>query len=78
VWSWSAAAGTGPLASAPSGIRIDKTTAALNAGFGALVRAGAVGYLKLDGQQDEMFAVSNDGSAVTLSVVYLFGQNAAG
>ncbi len=68
----------GASGAAPTGIRVDKSIAELNAGFGALVRAGAVSYLKLGNQQDEMFAVSNDGSPCTLSVIYLYGQNAAG
>jgi hypothetical protein len=69
------AAGAG--GAAPTGIRIDHEVGNLDVGKGALIRSGAVSYLKLD-CNDEMFAVSNDGSACTLSVIYLYGIAGAG
>lgn len=77
-WVWTAVAGTGPVASAPSGIRISRDIAQLSAGFGALLRAGMASYQKLDNQQDELFALSNDGSACTVSMIFLYGEPAAG
>lgn len=66
----------GSAGSAPTGIRIDHEISNLDVGGGALVRAGGTSYLKLD-FQDELFAVSNDGSACTLSVIYLYGTPGA-
>lgn len=68
----------GAAGAAPTGIRISRDIALLSAGFGALIRAGGATYQKLDNQQDELFALSNDGSACTLSVIYLYGETAAG
>jgi hypothetical protein len=68
--------------SAPTGIRVDHSLTNLEVGQGALVRSPLVSaqtnsYLKLD-CNDEMFAVSNDGSACILSVIYLYGEEGAG
>lgn len=68
----------GTAGAAPTGIRMDSSPAVLSSGFGALVRAGGASYQKIDDFQDELFALSNDGSAVTLSVMYVFDQVAAG
>lgn len=62
----------GAAGAAPTGIRFDHEVGNLDVGQGALLRAGAVSYLKLE-CNDELFAVSNDGSACTLSVIYLYG-----
>ena len=68
----------GNAGAAPTGIRIDSSMATVSAGFGALIRAGGSSYQKLDNFQDELFALSNDGSVCTISVMYLFDQAAAG
>jgi hypothetical protein len=68
----------GSAGAAPTGIRIDKMPSVISAGYGALVRAGGATYQKLDNEQEELFALSNDGSAVTLSVIYLFDEASAG
>jgi hypothetical protein len=62
----------GAAGAAPTGIRFDHEVSELDVNKGALLRAGAVSYLKLE-CNDELFAVSNDGSACTLSVIYLYG-----
>jgi len=62
----------GAAGAAPTGIRFDHEVSELDVNKGALLRAGAVSYLKLE-CNDELFAVSNDGSACTLSVVMLYG-----
>lgn len=67
----------GAAGAAPTGIRIDPSPSVIAAGYGALIRAGGASYQKLDDFQEELFALSNDGSAVTLSVMYLFSQPAA-
>lgn len=64
------AAGAG--GAAPSGIRFDHELGNLDVNQGALLRAGGTSYFRFH-CQDELFAVSNDGSAVTLSVVYEYG-----
>lgn len=63
----------GATGAAPTGIRFDHEVSELDVNKGALLRAGAVSYLKLDPCNDELFAVSNDGSACTLSVIMLYG-----
>lgn len=68
----------GAAGAAPTGIRVDKMVSNLSAGYGALLRAGMAAYQRLDGMQDELFAISNDGSACTISVMYLFNEPAAG
>lgn len=68
----------GAAGAAPTGIRIDKMVSNLSAGYGALIRAGGASYQKLDGLEDELFAISNDGSACTVSVMYLYSAPAAG
>lgn len=68
----------GSSGAAPTGIRIDNQISNLSAGNGALLRAGMATYQNLDKFQDELFAVSNDGSACTLSVLYLYQEEAAG
>jgi hypothetical protein len=65
-------------ATAPTGIRIDHEVSVVDTGNGALLRAGAVSYQELKNCQDELFAISNDSSACTLSVIYLYGVAAAG
>lgn len=77
-WTWSGIAGTGPLTTPPTGIRVSRDIAQLSAGYGALLRAGMASYQKLDNQQDELFALSNDGSACTVSMIFLYGEPAAG
>lgn len=62
----------GAAGAAPTGVRIDHEIANLDANKGALIRAGGTSYLTL-ACNDELFAVSNDGSACTLSVIYLYG-----
>jgi hypothetical protein len=68
----------GAAGAAPTGIRVSKEISILaNAeSQGALMRSGMSAYQDLDNQQDEMFAISNDGSACTLSVIYLYGETA--
>lgn len=68
----------GANGAAPTGIRIDHEVGTLDVGLGALLRAGMAGYQELKGCQDEVFAVSNDGSACTLSVIFLYGVAAGG
>lgn len=64
--------GSSPATSAPTGIRFDHEVSELDVGKGTLLRAGAGSYLRL-ACNDELFAVSNDGSACTLSVIMLYG-----
>lgn len=79
TWVWSYAGPNVLVAStAPSGIRVDKMVSNLSAGYGSLLRAGMATYQRLDNMQDELFAISNDGSACTISVMYLFNEPAAG
>ena len=59
---------------APTGIRIDHEPSNLDSAGGA-GRAARVSKLPC---QDELFAVSNDGSACTLSVIYLYEVAGAG
>jgi hypothetical protein len=61
----------GAAGAAPIGIRIAHELGDLSIGQGALVRAGGTSYLELD-CQDELFALSADGSACTLSVLYQY------
>jgi hypothetical protein len=68
----------GAAGAAPTGIRIDHELSETDTGNGALLRAGMVSYQELKGCQDELFALSNDGSACTLSIIYLYGVAAAG
>lgn len=77
TWAWTAFGTIPALGVAPTGVRIDHEVGNLDVGKGALVRAGGASYLKLD-CNDEMFAVSADGSACTLSVIYLYGIAGAG
>jgi hypothetical protein len=69
----------GAAGAAPTGIRVSKEISLLGntEGFGALLRAGMASYQDLDNQQDELFAISNDGSACTVSVIFLYGETAA-
>ena len=67
----------GAAGAAPTGIRIDHEVSNLDVGKGALLRAGAGSYLRME-CNDELFAVSADGSACTLSVIYLYGVPGAG
>lgn len=69
------AAGAG--GAAPQGIRIDHEVGNLTFGGGALVRAGAVSYLKLE-CNDELFAVSTDSGVCVLSVIFLYGVPGGG
>jgi hypothetical protein len=68
TWTWT---GT----TTPAGIRISHEVGDLDVGFGALIRPGS--YQKLDGFQDELFAVSADANQVSVSVIYLFEIPAA-
>lgn len=61
----------GASGAAPTGIRVDHEVSNLDTLKGALIRAGGSSYLKME-CNDELFAVSNDGSACTLSVIYLY------
>lgn len=69
------AAGAG--GAAPQGIRFDHEVGNLTLGGGALLRAGAVSYLRL-ACNDELFAVSTDSSACVLSVIFLYGVPGGG
>lgn len=69
------AAGTGTTP--PQGIRIDHEVGNLTLGKGALLRAGATSYFKME-FNDELFAVSTDTSAVQLSVIFLYGVPGGG
>jgi hypothetical protein len=60
TWTWT---GIGNGTAAPSGIRVSREISQLSAGLGALLRAGMSSYQRLENQQDELFALSNDGSA---------------
>ena len=73
TWTWT---GIGNGSVTGTGIRISKEVALLSAGQGALLRTGATSYQKLDEQQDELFAVSNDSTACIVSVLYLYRQPA--
>ena len=74
TWVWSNPNAT---TTAPSGVRIDHEIANLDSGRGALISAQLASYTWLN-CNDEMFAVSNDASACTLSVIYLYGVTGAG
>ena len=54
----------------PLGIRVSHEVGDLDVGLGALIRPGA--YQKLDGFQDELFAVSADSSPQVVSVITVF------
>lgn len=58
---------------ATSGIRIAQSPRDLTGGGGTLLPAGATGYLTIK-TQDELYALSNNGSAPTISVIQLFEQ----
>lgn len=62
----------GASGAAPTGVRIDHEVGNLTLGKGFLIPAANNSYTRLN-TCDELFAVSNDGSACTLSVVYLYG-----
>lgn len=68
TWTWTE---LGVPSTAPTGIRFDHEVGTLTVGQGALVKAG-IGYQEVKGCQDELFAVSNDGSACTLSILYVY------
>lgn len=61
----------GAAGAPPQGIRFDHEVGNLTLGGGALLRAGAVSYLKIE-FNDELFAVSTDSSACVLSVIFLY------
>lgn len=65
-------AGSGTAA--PQGIIVSSSRADLAAGKGAFLHAGMTNYVTLDPFNDELFAVSQDGSACTLSYIQLYGQ----
>lgn len=67
----------GSAGAAPTGVRIDHEVGNLTVGKGFLIPAGTGSYQKFN-CCDELFAVSNDGSAVTLSVVFMYGIAGAG
>jgi hypothetical protein len=73
TWTWTE---IGVPSSAPSGIRVDHEVSTLDVGLGALIKTGA-GYQEFKGCQDELFAVSNDSSAVTISIIYVYQLAAA-
>lgn len=62
---------------APQGVRIDHEVGNLTVGGGFLIPAGTTSYQRFH-CNDELFAVSTDASACTLSVVYLYGVAGAG
>lgn len=62
---------------APTGVRIDHEIGNLDVGRGALISAQHNSYQEFD-CNDELFAISADGSACTLSVIYLYGVQGAG
>ena len=61
----------------PAGIRIDHEVGNLTLGGGALLRAGAVSYFKME-FNDELFAVSADSSVCIVSVIFLYGVPGGG
>lgn len=67
----------GSAGAAPTGVRVDHEVGNLTVGRGFLIPAGTTGYQRFD-CQDELFAVSNDGSACTMSVVYMYAVGGAG
>lgn len=67
----------GASGAAPTGVRIDHEVGNLTIGKGFLIPAGTGSYQKFN-CCDELFAVSNDGSACTLSVVFMYGVAGAG
>lgn len=68
TWAWTE---LGVPSTAPSGARVDHEVSALDVGLGALVKTGA-GYQEIKGCQDELFAVSNDATPVTISIIYIY------
>jgi len=75
TWTWTE---IGVPSTAPSGVRISREVSTLAAGGGALLLTTNDSYQKLDNQQDELFSVSADGSACTLSLIFLYGETAGG
>lgn len=67
----------GSSGAAPQGVRIDHEVGNLTAGGGILIPAGTGSYQRFH-MCDELFAVSTDASACTLSVAYLYGVAGAG
>jgi hypothetical protein len=70
TWAWTGYSG-------PTGIRISHEVGDLDVGGGALVKPGD-NWVRFDGFQDELFAVSNDSTAVVISLVLLFEIPAGG
>lgn len=60
-------------ASGSSHIRFAQRPSDLNAGGGSLLKAGANSYLALQ-TQDQLYGVSNDGTAATISIIQEFDQ----
>lgn len=58
---------------AANAIRVAQRPADLNSGGGTLLPAAATGYLKID-TQDELYAISANGSAPTISIIQVFEQ----
>lgn len=56
-----------------NGIRIAQSPRDLTNGGGTLLPAGATGYLTIK-TQDELYALSNNGSAPTISLIQIFEQ----
>jgi hypothetical protein len=68
TWLWSYA---GPqVTTTAAGIRISHEVGDLDVGLGALIEPGA--YQRLNGFQDELFAVSADANPQTVSIITLF------
>lgn len=67
----------GSSGAAPQGIRIDHEVGNLTNGGGILIPAGTGSYQRFH-MCDELFAVSTDASACTVSVAYLYGVAGAG
>jgi hypothetical protein len=70
TWTWT---GT----TTPLGVRISHEVGDLDIGQGALLRVNP-GWQKMDGCQDELFAVSADANPVILTEVFLFEVPAGG
>jgi hypothetical protein len=61
-------------AAGTSNIRFAQRIADLNLGGGALLPAASNSYLRLR-TQDDLYAVSNDGTAATISIIQVFEQD---
>jgi hypothetical protein len=68
AWVWSYAGAQ--VTTTAAGIRISHEVGDLDVGLGALIEPGA--YQRLNGFQDELFAVSADANPQTVSIITLF------